>query len=64
MAEALGVDRDEAKAALAAVVRLGSSPAGIDTGSKAFSDIAASLGVSSEALRIALGDLKQSVATS
>jgi hypothetical protein len=64
VATALGVDRARAKTALAAVVRLGSSPDGIATGSKAFGDIAASLGVSSDRLRIALGDLKESLANS
>jgi hypothetical protein len=64
MASALGVDRGKAKTALAALVRLGSSPDGIATGSKAFGDIATSLGVSSEQLRSALADLKRSLANS
>jgi hypothetical protein len=64
VAAALGVDRVQAKAALAAVVRLGSSPDGIATSSKAFGDIAASIGVSAEHLRIALGELKESLANS
>jgi hypothetical protein len=62
VAEALGVEPAKAKAALAAVVRLGSSPAGIVPTSKAFGDIAAGLGVSSERLRVAVGDLKESLA--
>ncbi|WP_155348241.1 hypothetical protein [Acrocarpospora pleiomorpha] len=61
VAAALGVDQAEAKAALAAVVELGSA-GGIDPTSKAFGDIAASLGVSSEQLKSALGDLKRSLA--
>jgi hypothetical protein len=64
VAAALGVDRAKAKAALAAVVTLGSSPEGIVPTSAAFGDIAATLGVSSERLRIALGDLKSSLANS
>ena len=64
MASALGVDRAKTKVALAALVRLGSSPDGIATGSKAFGDIAATLGVSSEQLRSALADLKGSLVNS
>ncbi len=61
LATALGVDQARAKAALAAVVALAAASDGIDVGSPAFGDIAASLGVSSDRLRSALGELKQSL---
>lgn len=44
VAAALGVDQAKAKAALTAVVALGSASGGVDPTSKAFGDIAASLG--------------------
>ncbi|MGY4766957.1 hypothetical protein ACXC9Q_08565 [Kribbella sp. CWNU-51] len=59
LAAALGVSRAKAKAALVAVV---SAPGGIVPTSKAFGDIAHSLGVSADRLNTALGDLKQSLA--
>ena len=58
LAAALGVSQAKAKAALTAVV---SAPGGIVPKSKAFRDIARSLGVSADQLRTALGDLKQSL---
>ena len=58
VAAALGVDQAEAKAALAA---LESAPRGTDPESKAFADIAASLGVSPDRLLTALTDLKKSL---
>ncbi|MBB5866757.1 hypothetical protein F4553_000136 [Allocatelliglobosispora scoriae] len=61
LAAALGVTQADAKAALTAVVVLGSSADGIDTGSAEFAGIAADLGVSVDQLRTALGDLKQSL---
>ncbi|MBE3010737.1 hypothetical protein IL992_16250 [Microbispora sp. NEAU-D428] len=57
VAAALGVDQAKAKAALAAVVAMGR----VDPTSKAFGDIAASLGVSSDQLDAALSDLKRSL---
>ena len=60
LAAALGVSQAKAKAALVAVVR--SAPGGIVPTSKAFGDIAHSLGVSADRLKTALGDLKQSLA--
>lgn len=62
VAAALGVDQAKAKAALTAVVALGSASGGVDPTSKAFGDIAASLGVSSDRLTSALADLKRSPA--
>ncbi|MCT9928691.1 hypothetical protein N5079_00505 [Planotetraspora sp. A-T 1434] len=62
VAAALGVGQAEAKAALTAVVALGSASGGVDPTSKAFGDIAASLGVSSDRLTSALADLKRSLA--
>lgn len=59
LARALGVDQAKAKAALVALV---SAPGGIDPTSKAFRQIAGSLGVSAARLTTALGDLKQSLA--
>jgi len=59
LAAALGVSQAKAKAALVAVI---SAPGGIDPTSKAFGDIADSLGVSANRLETALGDLKQSLA--
>jgi hypothetical protein len=59
LAAVLGVSRVKAKAALVALV---SAPGGIDPTSKAFGDIARSLGVSAGRLNSALGDLKQSLA--
>ncbi|TCM51418.1 hypothetical protein [Kribbella sp. VKM Ac-2568] len=59
LAAALGVSRAKAKAALVAVV---SAPGGIVPTSKAFRDIAHSLGVSADRFKTALGDLKQSLA--
>jgi predicted small secreted protein len=59
LAAALGVSQAKAKAALVAVV---SAPGGIDPTSKAFGDIADSLGVSANRLITALGNLKQSLA--
>jgi predicted small secreted protein len=59
LAAALGVSQAKAKAALVAVV---SAPDGIAPTSKAFGDIAHSLGVSADRLTAALGDLKQSLA--
>ncbi|WP_424534490.1 hypothetical protein ACOZ38_29955 [Sphaerisporangium viridialbum] len=61
VAAALGVDQAKAKAALTAVVALGSASGGVDPTSKAFGDIAASLGVSSDRLTSALADLKRSL---
>jgi hypothetical protein len=58
LAAALGVSQAKAKAALVAVV---SAPGGIVPTSKAFRDIARSLGVSADRLKTALGDLKQSL---
>ena len=60
LAAALGVSQAKAKAALVAVV---SAPGGIVPTSKAFRDLAHSLGVSADRLKAALGDLKQSLAT-
>ncbi|WP_182900625.1 hypothetical protein [Microbispora sp. H10830] len=57
VAAALGVDQAKAKAALATVVAWGR----VDPTSKAFGDIAASLGVSSDQLNAALSDLKRSL---
>lgn len=59
LAAALGVSQAKAKAALVAVV---SAPGGIVPTSKAFRDIAHSLGVSADRLMTALGDLKRSMA--
>jgi hypothetical protein len=59
LAAALGVSQAKAKAALAAVV---SAPGGIVPTSKAFRDVAHSLGVSADRLKTALGELKQSLA--
>ena len=59
LAAALGVSQAKAKAALVAVV---SAPGGIVPTSKAFRDVAHSLGVSADRLKSALGDLKQSLA--
>ncbi len=59
LAAALGVSQAKAKAALVAVV---SAPGGIVPTSKAFRDVAHSLGVSADRLKTALGDLKQSLA--
>lgn len=59
LAAALGVSQAKAKAALVAVVL---APGGIVPTSKAFGDIAHSLGVSADRLTTALGDLKQSLA--
>jgi predicted trehalose synthase len=61
LATALGVDQARAKAALAAVVALAAASDGIDVGSPVFGEIAASLGVSSDQLRSALAELKQSL---
>ncbi|GIH50170.1 hypothetical protein [Microbispora rosea] len=57
LAAALGVDQAKAKAALATVVAWGR----VDPTSKAFGDIAASLGVTSDQLNTALSDLKRSL---
>ncbi|MEV4296752.1 hypothetical protein [Microbispora rosea] len=57
LAAALGVDQAKAEAALAAVVALGR----VCPESKAFDDIAASLGVGSDQLDAALGELKRSL---
>ncbi|WP_285784191.1 hypothetical protein [Microbispora sp. NBRC 16548] len=57
VAAALGVDQAKAKAALATVVAWGR----VDPTSKAFGDIAASLGVISDQLNAALSDLKRSL---
>ncbi len=57
VAAALGVDQAKAKAALATVVAWGR----VDPTSKAFGDLAASLGVSSDQLNAALSDLKRSL---
>jgi hypothetical protein len=62
LAAALGVDQARAKAALAALVALGSAKEGIDPAAQSFADIAASLGVSPERLLAALSDLKRSLA--
>lgn len=59
LAAALGVSQAKAKAALVTLV---SAPDGIVPTSKAFRDIARSLGVSPDRLMTALGDLKQSLA--
>lgn len=59
VAAALGVDQAKAKEALDTVMALGV----IDPSSKAFGDIAASLGVSSDRLAIALRTLKQPAKT-
>jgi hypothetical protein len=59
LAAALGVSQAKAKAALVTLV---SAPDGIVPTSKAFRDIAHSLGVSPDRLKNALGDLKQSLA--
>ena len=59
LAAALGVSQAKAKAALVTLV---SAPGGIVPTSKAFRDIANSLGVSADRLKTALGDLKQSLA--
>ncbi|MEU4294931.1 hypothetical protein AB0E63_42480 [Kribbella sp. NPDC026596] len=59
LAAALGVSQAKAKAALVTLV---SAPGGIVPTSKAFRDIAHSLGVSADRLKTALGDLKQSLA--
>ncbi|MBP2705037.1 hypothetical protein JOL79_14570 [Microbispora sp. RL4-1S] len=61
VAAALGVDQAKAKAALAAVVALGSDSGRVDPTSTAFGDIAASLGVTSDQLNTALSDLKRSL---
>ncbi|MEU7882222.1 hypothetical protein [Microbispora bryophytorum] len=61
VAAALGVDQAKAKAALAAVMALGSGSGRVDPTSKAFADIAASLGVTSDQLNAALSDLKRSL---
>lgn len=61
VAHELGVDQKKAKTALAAVVALSDARGGIDPTSKAFGDIAASLGVSSSKLATALTDLKMSI---
>ncbi|MGW6199572.1 hypothetical protein ACWF0M_25705 [Kribbella sp. NPDC055110] len=58
LATALGVSQAKAKAALVALV---SAPGGIVPTSKAFRDLAQSLGVSAARLNTALGDLKQSL---
>ncbi|TQS23719.1 hypothetical protein [Microbispora sp. KK1-11] len=57
VAAALGVDQAKAKAALETVVAWGR----VDPTSKAFGDIAASLGVSADQLNAALSDLKRSL---
>ncbi|MEU6431609.1 hypothetical protein ABZ860_37405 [Microbispora sp. NPDC046973] len=57
LAAALGVDQAKARAALAAVMALGR----VDPTSKAFGDIAASLGVGSDRLDAALSELKRSL---
>lgn len=57
LAAALGVDQAKAKDALAAVVAMGR----VRPTSKAFGDIAASLGVGSDRLDAALRDLKRSL---
>jgi len=57
LAAALGVDQARAKAALAALVALGR----VRPESKAFGDIAASLGVGSDQLDAALRELKRSL---
>ncbi|WP_030509712.1 hypothetical protein [Microbispora rosea] len=57
LAAALGVDQAKAKAALAALVALGR----VRPTSKAFGDIAASLGVGSDQLDAALRELKRSL---
>ncbi|WP_410784913.1 hypothetical protein [Kribbella sp. C-35] len=58
LAAALGVSQAKAKSALVTLV---SAPGGIVPTSKAFRDIADSLGVSVDRLKTALGDLKQSL---
>jgi hypothetical protein len=60
LAAKLGVSRAKAKAALITVV---SAPNGITPTSKAFRQIAASLGVSPDRLMTALGELKRALAT-
>ncbi|SNT64288.1 hypothetical protein SAMN05216276_111410, partial [Streptosporangium subroseum] len=62
VAAALGVDQAKAKAALTAVMALGSASGGVDPTSRAFGDIAASLGVGSDRLTGVLADLKRSLA--
>ncbi|MFC6158325.1 hypothetical protein [Kribbella jiaozuonensis] len=59
LASKLGVSQAKAKAALAKLV---ATPGGITPTSKSFRQIAASLGVSTDRLMVALGELKQSLA--